>query len=97
MPRYELRQMPGHEVPFYGLQNVDPIKLEPGTTMEGILNICREYCKSDHFVLIDEYRPVKDTFLVGAGMSAEAGMQTSDGCRIYARKDKTYRPLTGKP
>jgi len=55
--------------------------------MEGILNICREYCKSDHFVLIDEYRPVKDTFLVGAGMSAEAGMQTSDGCRIYAKKD----------
>jgi hypothetical protein len=86
MPRYELRQMPGHQVPFYGLQDVDPIKLEPGMAMEGILSMCREYCKSDHFVLIDEYRPVKDSFLVGAGMSAEAGMQTSDGCRIYAKK-----------
>jgi hypothetical protein len=55
--------------------------------MEGILNICREHCKSDHLVLIDEYRSVKDTFLVGTGMSAESGMQTSDGCRIYAMKD----------
>jgi hypothetical protein len=87
MPRYELRQMPGYEIPFYGLQEVDRIKLGPGTTMEGILNICREHCKSDHFVLIDEYRSVKDTFLGAAGMSAESGMQTSDGCRISAKKD----------
>jgi len=86
MPRYEFRQMPGHQVPFYGLQDVDPIKLEPGMTMEGILNMCREHCKSDHFVLIDDYRPVKDTFLVGAVMSAEAGIQTSESYRIYATK-----------
>jgi hypothetical protein len=50
MPRYVLRQMPGHEIPFCGLQEVEPIKLEAGTTIEGILDICREHCKSDHFV-----------------------------------------------
>jgi hypothetical protein len=75
-----------HAINYASLQDVEPIKLEPGTTMEGILNICREYCKSDHFVLIDEYRPVEDTFLVGAEMSAEVGMQTSDGRCIYAKK-----------
>ena len=86
MPRYELRQMLGHEVPFYGLQDVDPIKLEPGMTMEGILDICRERCKSDQFVLIDDYRPIEETFLLGVAMSAEAGMETSDGYRIYTKK-----------
>jgi hypothetical protein len=84
MPSYELHQK--LEVPFYGLQEVHPIKLEPGTMMEGILNICRKYCKSDHFVVIDEYRPVKETFLAGAAMSAEVSNQTSDGFRIYAKK-----------
>jgi hypothetical protein len=86
MPRYVLRGGGNIEVPFYGLQEVYPIKLEPGATMEQILTICRERCKSDHFVLIEEYRPVKKTFLVGAEMSAEAGMQTVEGCRIYAKK-----------
>jgi hypothetical protein len=84
MPRYVLREK--IEVPFYGLQEVYPIKLEPGVTMEQLLNICRERCKSDHFVLIEEYHPVKETFLVGAEMSAGAGMQMIEGCRIYAKK-----------
>ena len=87
MPRYELPQMPGHEVPFYGLQEVHPIKLEPGTTMERTLNICRTHCKSDHFALIDEYRPIEKTFLVGAAMSAGGGIETTQGYRIYAKKD----------
>jgi hypothetical protein len=88
MPRYLLRGGGNIEVPFYGLQEVYPIKLEPGATMEQILTICRERCKSDHFVLIEEYLPVKQTFLVGAEMSAEAGMQTAEGCRIYAKRHK---------
>jgi len=57
MPRYVVHEK--IEVPFYGLQEVYPIKLEPGVTMEQLLNICREHCKSDHFVLIEEYHPVK--------------------------------------
>jgi hypothetical protein len=84
MPRYVLRE--NIEVPFYGLQEVYPIKLKLGVTMEQLLNICREHCKSDHFVLIEEYHPVKETFLVGAEMSADVEMQTFEGCRIYAKK-----------
>ena len=86
MPRCQLGEMLAHELPFYGLQDVDPIKLEPGTTMEGILNICREHCKSDQFILIDEYRPIEKTFLIGVVMRAEAGIETSDGYRMYAKK-----------
>jgi hypothetical protein len=86
MPRYVLRGGGNIEVPFYGLQEVYPIKLEPGVTMEQILTICREKCKSDHFVVIEDYFPVKQTFLAEAEMSADAGMQIIDGCRIYAKK-----------
>jgi hypothetical protein len=86
MPRYEMRQMVGHKLPFYGLQDVNPINLGLGTTMEGILNVCRDHCKSDHFVLIDEYHPIETTFLLGVVMSAAASIETSDGYRIYPKK-----------
>ena len=56
MPRNILRSGGNIEVPFYGLQEVNPIKLAPGLTAEQILAICREHCKSDYFVLIEEYR-----------------------------------------
>ena len=86
MPRYVLSGGGNIEVPFYGLQEVHPIKLEPSLTMEQILTVCREHCKSDYFVLIEEYRPVKKTFLLGAEMSASAGVQMAEGCPIYAKK-----------
>jgi hypothetical protein len=85
MPRYTLRQKPSFKLPFFGLQEVDPIEFKPGTTMEGILNICRKHCRSDYFVLIDEYRPIKEIFLVKAAMEAEAGIQTTEGWCIYAK------------
>jgi len=85
MPRYKLS---GEklQVPFYGLQEVYPIKIESGTTIEATLEICRKHCRSKHFIVVDEYRPVKDTFLVGAAMSAETGMETFEGCRIYPKR-----------
>ena len=85
MPKYELPRVPGQAIPFYGLQEVSPVKVEPGTATERFLTICRERCKSDHFVVIDEYRPVKETFLVGAAMSAEAGQQSFEGYRIHGK------------
>jgi len=87
MPSYELRQTPGIKLPFYGLQEVHPIRLEPGTTMEEILNICRERCKSRHFVLIDDYLPIDKTFLLATLMRAEAGEGMSDGFRICPTKN----------
>jgi hypothetical protein len=86
MPRYELRQYPGRELPFFGLQEVEPIKLGPRGTKEEILKMCRERCNSDHFVIIDEYRPIKKSFLVDAEIEADAGADATDGYRIYAKK-----------
>jgi hypothetical protein len=83
MPSYELRQLPGRPVPFYGLQDVTKLELPQGISDEGMLALCRERCRSDHFVLIDEYREIPETFMLGAAMSAEGGMDTTNGYRIY--------------
>jgi hypothetical protein len=84
MPKYELRQLPGKPVPFYGLQDVTTIDLPVGATEEQILKMCRERCRSDHFVLIDEYKNIKDTFMLGAAMSAEGNMDSTN--RIFKQQ-----------
>jgi hypothetical protein len=86
MPKYELAQLPGKPVPFYGLQDVTAIPLPPGATEGQILTMCRDRCRSDHFVLIDEFREVKDTFMLGAAMSAEANMATASGYPIFKKQ-----------
>ena len=83
MPKYELRQLPGKPVPFYGLQDVTKIDLPAEATEEQILKMCRERCHSDHFVLIDEYRDISDTFMLGAAMSAESNLDCTNGYRIF--------------
>jgi hypothetical protein len=35
-----------------------------------------------HFLLIDEYRPVKDSLLVGAEMNVEGGMDAIEGYEV---------------
>jgi hypothetical protein len=83
MPSYELRQLPGRPVPFYGLQDVTRIDMPHGISADQLLARCRELCRSDHFVLLDEYREIPETFMLGAAMSAEGGMETTHGYRIY--------------
>lgn len=83
MPSYELRQMPGRPVPFWGLQDVTSIDLPPGTGHDDILKICRQRCRSNHFVLIDDYKDISETFLLGAAMSAEADRDRIQGYRLY--------------
>ena len=83
MPKYELRQLPGKPVPFYGLQDVTPINLPIEATEEEVLRICRERCRSDHFVLIDEYKEIPNSFMLGAAMCAEAGLDSTQGYRIF--------------
>jgi len=87
MPSYELRQLPGRPVPFCGLQDVTRIELPRGISIDEILAICRERCRSDHFVLIDEYKEIPETFMLGAAMSAEHGIETTHGYRIYKMHD----------
>ncbi len=83
MPSYELPQLPGRRVPFWGLQDVTCVELPPGTGHDEILNICRRQCRSDHFVLIDDYKELPETFLLGAAMLAEHGSDSTQGYRIY--------------
>lgn len=86
MPKYELPELPGKPLPFYGLQDVTAILLPAGATEEQILRMCRERCRSDHFVLIDEYKEIKETFMLGAAMSAESNMETTNGYRIFKKQ-----------
>jgi len=37
-------------------------------------------------VLIDEYREINDKFMLGAAMSAEGNIETTDGYRIFKKK-----------
>jgi hypothetical protein len=83
MPSYEMRQLPGRPVPFWGLQDVTPIDLPHGIGHDEVLNICRQRCRSDHFVLIDDYTEISETFLLGAAMSAEAERDSTQGYRLY--------------
>jgi hypothetical protein len=85
MPEYELPQPPGARVPFYGLQDVTSIELPHRATKEEILTICRERCRSDHFVLIDEYREIPDTFMLGAAMCAEGNIDSTHGYHIFKK------------
>jgi hypothetical protein len=86
MPQYELRQMPGRPVPFYGLQDVDVIKLPSGSTLDDVLKICREHCSSTHFVLIDNYQEIPEHFFHGLLMRIDAQLDTASGYKIYKTK-----------
>ena len=85
MPKYELASLRRKPVPFYRLQDVTAIDLPTGATDEQILEMCRARCRSDHFVLIDAYKDIKDTFMLGAAMSAEANMDVTQGYCIFKR------------
>lgn len=85
MPKYELPQLPGKPVPFYGLQDVRTIDLPNGATEDKILSICRERCRSDRFILIDEYKDLLDTFLLLSAMSAESDLDSAHGYRIFKK------------
>ena len=83
MPEYRFPQVPDIPVPFYGLQTVKTIKLAPGTSTEQILAACRDRCRSDKFVLIDEYKELPSHFMLGAAMSAENDAEMVADYRIY--------------
>ena len=86
MPKYEFRRLPGKPVPFYGMQDVTKIDLPAGATEEQVVKMCRQRCRSNHFVLIDEYKDINDTFMLGAAMSAEANKDSISGYRIFRKQ-----------
>lgn len=83
MSRNELARLPGNPLPFYGLQDVTRLELPVGARESQILALCRAHCRSEHFMLIDEYRNIRKTFMVGAAMGAESGFDSSEGYRLF--------------
>lgn len=73
-------------MPFYGLQDVTRVEHPHGATEQEILKICRECCRSDYFVLIDHYKEIPDTFMLGAAMCAESNMDSTHGYRIFKKQ-----------
>jgi hypothetical protein len=57
----------GKSIPFFRLQDMTRIELYHGATEEEILSICRERCRSDHVILIDDYKEIPDSFMFGRG------------------------------
>ena len=87
MPQYELGQMRGTPLQFYGLMDVDPIPLPRGSTMDDILKLCREHCESDQFVLIDKYQELSEHFFDFVLLSISAKKTTTGGYAIYKKTD----------
>lgn len=82
---YALDDWAGEPVPFYGLQDVLRIALPLVSTEEEVLNICRERCRSDHFVLIDAYKVLPKSFLLEVAMCASRGLDSAHGYRIFTK------------
>jgi hypothetical protein len=83
IPRHEFARLPGNPLPFYGLQDVTRLELPEGAGESQILALCRAPCRSEHFMLIDEYRNIRQSFMLGAAMCAESGLDSSEGYRLF--------------
>ncbi len=83
MQRHDYPEPSGKDLPFYGLADVTPLELSAPSREEDILEICRAKCRSDYFVLIDHYKDIADTFMLGAAMCAESGLDSVEGYRIF--------------
>ena len=42
MPKYRLKQIPDINIPFYGLQDVHVIKIDPNLSLDEIITICQK-------------------------------------------------------
>lgn len=85
MPEYEFRQVPGVPAPFYGLQDVIPIKCRPSDGTEALIEAARKECRSTHFVLVDSYQDLPDDFMMRALATPRDGKSSVLGYRIYSR------------
>jgi hypothetical protein len=82
MPKYKHRAS-NIPLPFYGLQDVDAIKVEPDCPLEKLLETCRKLCKSDKFVVIDSYRELPENFKETLVDYVGAGKDLILGYKIY--------------
>lgn len=86
MPQYEMKQAPGLPMPFYGFQEVCPIKCGSSDGIEALIDAARKECRSTHFVVVDAYQDLPDDFIRQAletprdGKSSVLGYRVLPGC-----------------
>ncbi len=83
MPSYELAQ--NRVCPFYGLQEVNPIKISPNLPFNEILQICREKSKSEKFLIIDKYQKLSENFVAGLIAFKDSQDKEYEGYKIYSK------------
>jgi hypothetical protein len=86
MPRYELRQAPGVEAPFFGLQDVLVVPCGASDGTDVLIEAARKECRSTHFVLVDAYQELPDDFVMQALATPRDGRSSVLGYRLYSRE-----------
>lgn len=87
MPVYQLKRGPKCPIPFYGLQEVRAIKIQPDAPIPKILKICKEKCRSDKFVIIDSYRKLPNNFVETLIKYCEFSKKQILNYKIYNREN----------
>lgn len=85
MPKYRLKQGPRIDLPFYGLQEVYVIKIEPHLSFDEIIKICREKSRSNKFIIIDKYSKISNDFVLMLMAFKDSLGATYNGYRVYAK------------
>ena len=85
MPKYRLKQGPKIDLPFYGLQEVHVIKIEPHLSFEEIIKICREKSKSNKFLIMDKYSKISNNFVLMLMAFKDSLGAEYNGYRIYTK------------
>lgn len=79
MPEYSspwpMPKTPDLKLQFYGLQDVNVIKLPENFNGDDVLELCLKECRSEYFVLIDSYRDLPDNFIETLITYCEAGKE----------------------
>ena len=75
----------GVAAPFYGLQDVLPIKCWASDDTNALIESARKECRSTHFVLVDAYQDLPDDFIMRALATPRDGKSTVLGYKVYSR------------
>ena len=60
--------------PFYGLQEVTPIRCTAADGREALIEACRRRCRSSHFVFVDTWQALPADFVMSALAAQRAGV-----------------------
>lgn len=87
MPKYRLERGRDLKIdlPFYGLQEINVIRIKPHLTFDEIIVICKEKSRSNKFLIIDKYSELSNDFVLGLMVLNESLGATYNGYRVYEK------------